>query len=113
MNDYLYVYDLVDDIYFISENAMTRFRLPANMFDHATEILKKFVYPEDFPRLEEDLNHVVTGLSDQHNLVYRWISINGHAVWINCRGHVICSKDGTPQLLIGCINEIGKKTNCR
>lgn len=109
MNDYLYVYDLVDDIYFISENAMTRFRLPANMFDHATETLKKFVYPEDFPRLEEDLNHVVTGLSDQHNLVYRWISINGHAVWINCRGHVICSKDGTPQLLIGCINEIGKK----
>ena len=109
MNDYLYVYDLVEDVYFITENALSRFKMSGNILSNATDTFKSFVYPDDLQRLMEDLNRIARGESDCHNIIYRWISRQGFPIWINCRGSLIRSEDGTPQLMIGCINEIGKK----
>ena len=48
MDDYLYVLDLQNDFYCISENATVRFNIPQNEFSNAVEVFKDFVYPEDF-----------------------------------------------------------------
>ncbi|MGN0351948.1 MAG: EAL domain-containing protein [Roseburia sp.] len=109
MDDYLYIYDMKNDLYCISENALERFAVPAKEFHHVWENHKKFVYDEDLDILKKDLDRVQSGSIDFHNLEYRWLDWEEHPVWINCRGYVTKDENGKPEFLIGCINEIGKK----
>lgn len=55
MHDYLYVYDLTGDAYFIAEPALSRFRLPDCLFHNVVSTLATFVYPEDNDMLAADL----------------------------------------------------------
>ena len=109
MNDYLYVFDIVNDTYFITEGALSRFALNSNIFTHVNEVLRTIVHEDDFDMLSEDLAEMIQGLKDEHNLQYRWLGIDGSPIWINCRGRVIRSSDGTTLMMIGCINEIGNR----
>ncbi len=109
MDDYLYVYDLKEDRYKISEHAMERFNLPCSEFQKVLETHKKFVFEADYQLLVDDLEGCINGTVDFHNLKYRWLNRALQPVWINCRGRVIRDENGSPLYLIGCINEIGKK----
>lgn len=112
MNDNLYVYDILNDTYYISEGATERFAVPGSFFHNVLEEHKKFVYPDDFPTLEADLKLIISGKKSEHNLNYRWLSkADGSPIWINCRGRLIKTDSGRPHLFIGCINEIGKRQN--
>ena len=109
MDDYLYVFDAQNDQYYISKKAMKRFALPSFQFTHVLDTLRKFVYEEDIEMLEADLEKVMSGEKLEHNLTYRWMSVDGEPIWINCRGRIIIGADGKPQFLVGCINEVGTK----
>lgn len=109
MDDFLYVYNVPKDYYYISPNSMDRFMIPAYRFHHVLENMKSFVFPEDYPLLIEDLKQLADGKKDFHNLQYRWMDKNGKAVWVNCRGRLLMDEEGKPEFLVGCINEIGKK----
>ncbi len=107
MNDYLYVMDLTHDVYFITENALNRFALPANTFSDTRNTFRSFVHSEDIDMLLADLDEIISGKKDEHNLKYRWLGVDGYPVWINCRGNLLLTAAGTPHLMFGCINEIG------
>lgn len=107
MDDYLYVYDLKNDYYYISPSAVKRFLLPAYQFNHVPETHNQFVYPEDIPLLQKDLAEVADGQKDSHNLHYRWLGRDGQPLWINCRGRIVRDADGIPSYMAGCINETG------
>lgn len=107
MDDYLYIYDMPGDQYCISSNAMERFPLEKNCFDHVVEELEKLVYPPDFPGLNEEIEQIQRKEKKFHNMQYRWVNKAGEAIWINCRGSVLPDAQGNPKLLVGCINEIG------
>ena len=109
MDDYLYVFDAQNDQYYISKKSMKRFALPSFQFTHVLDTLRKFVYEEDIEMLEADLEKVMSGEKLEHNLTYRWMSVDGEPIWINCRGRIIIGADGKPQFLVGCINEVGTK----
>lgn len=109
MDDYLYVFDVQNDQYYISKKAMKRFALPSFQFTHVLDTHRKFVYEEDVEMLEVDLEKVMSGEKLEHNLTYRWMSVDGEPIWINCRGRIIIGADGKPQFLVGCINEVGTK----
>lgn len=109
IDDYIYILDIQNDVYCISENAMERFPVPFKQFDNVTETLRTFVYPNDWEILQQDLDRIMKKETKFHNLQYRWLDKEGNAVWINCRGRVICDDSGEPEFLVGCINEIGKK----
>ena len=51
MDDYLYVYDLQEDYYRISEHATERFCLPGDSFSNAAEMHRQFVDPHDVDML--------------------------------------------------------------
>ncbi len=109
MDDYLYVYDMKQDRYYISERALGRFHISDNEFHSVNEILKNFVHQEDFPMLSEDLDKMAKGEKEYHNLQYRWLGKKGESIWINCRGKIIRDEMDMPAFMIGCINEIGKR----
>ena len=109
MDDYLYVFDVQNDQYYISKKSMKRFALPSFQFTHVLDTHRKFVYEEDIEMLEADLEKVMSGEKLEHNLTYRWMSVDGEPLWINCRGRIIIGADGKPQFLVGCINEVGTK----
>lgn len=108
MDDYLYVYDFLNDFYYISPQAVKRFALPSHQFHDVLANHKKFVYPVDLYDLQEDLTLMISGKKDFHNMQYRWLSTTGEPIWINCRGYVIKDKEN-PSYMVGCINEIGVK----
>lgn len=108
MNDYLFVYDITGDSYCISPSAVERFIVPGATFSNVRENLRKFIYEEDIPLLDQDINELLEQGKEFHNLCYRWLGYDKKPIWINCRGKLIYKEDGT-QYLVGCINEIGVK----
>ena len=58
MNDYIYVYDLIDDYYVISEHAVERFILPEDKFYDAAAKHKEFVYEDDYEMLSKELQDI-------------------------------------------------------
>lgn len=107
-DDYPYVYDFINDFYYISPNAARRFAMPRHCFRNVVETLRTFVYPSDFEPLQKDLDEVLSGVKDMHNMQYRMLNTDGEPIWINCRGHVV-KTDGKPSYMVGCINEIGTR----
>lgn len=109
MDDYPYVLDLENDIYYISEKAKDRFCMPGNYFKNAGKTLELFVHPDDMGCLSKDLDLMVSGAKQSHNITYRWLGKKKEPIWINCRGRVLCEDDGRPKYMIGCVNEVGRK----
>ncbi len=109
MDDHLYIMDIKNDLYSISESAVDRFNIPGAEFKNASEELMKFTYIEDRMALNEDILQIVRKEKDFHNMQYRWLDKEGKPIWINCRGRVLYDDAGEPEFLVGCINEIGKK----
>lgn len=105
-DDYPYVYDFINDFYYISPNATKRFAMSSHSFHDVVSHLRLFVHPLDFDILQKDLDEVISGIKDSHNLQYRMINTQGEPVWINCRGHIV-KENGKPSYMVGCINEIG------
>lgn len=108
MDDFLYAYDMVNDVYCISADAVKRFRMPAQVFENAGEELRKVVFYADYEELNADLQRMKAGEKDAHSMEYRWLDNDGNAVWINCRGVAIRNRAGKTCYMVGCINEIGK-----
>ena len=109
MDDYLYVYDLQNDYYRISEHATERFCLPGDSFEDATAKHRQFVDANDIEMLIKEINEIKSGKKKFHDLYYRWLDRKHQSIWINCRGRVIDDENGNPHFLIGCINEIGER----
>ncbi len=109
MDDHLYIMDIKNDLYSISESAVERFNIPGSEFKNASEELMKFTYIDDRMALNEDILQIVRKEKDFHNMQYRWLDKEGKPIWINCRGRVLYDDEGEPEFLVGCINEIGKK----
>ena len=108
MDDYLYYCDLQKDMYYISPKALERFAIPSNFFTNVIETHRQFVHEEDIDMLVADLQKMVSGESDYHNIEYRWIGKDGQPIWINCCGRALKDREGKPACLVGCVNEIGK-----
>jgi len=106
MDDYPYFYDISKDLYYISEKALERFALPTNEFTNVTETHKQFVYEEDIDMLLAELQKMVSGEEDSHDIEYRWLGKDGQPIWINCRGRVIKDENGKSKYMLGCVNEI-------
>ena len=106
-DDYLFIYDVNDDYYYISPHALSRFALPSQCFHDVLNAHSKFVYPPDIETLQTDLSEIISGKKDFHNLEYRWKDLEGNPVWINCRGRITTADNGH-SIMVGCINEIGK-----
>jgi diguanylate cyclase (GGDEF)-like protein len=108
MDDYIFIYDVTHDNYYISPSAVARFNLPASEFKNVIKMHETFVYPDDFSYFKAELEDLLSGKKEAHDLLYRWISVNNEAVWVNSRGTLIKGDNGDTYI-IGCINDVGKQ----
>ena len=109
MDDYLYIFDLQNDTFEISQSAVERFNMSKNVLTDAANEVMKVVYEEDRRMLAKHLADICEGRENVHNLHYRWLDKEGTPVWINCRGIVINDPQGKAEYLVGCLNETGNK----
>ncbi len=105
-DDYLFLQEIATDKVWFSKLISKRYCLQDKGEDHCcVQDMVQIVYPNDRRALEEDLNRIVRGESDVHNMEYRWVDRNGDIVWISCRGRVVCDKNGTPLFLMGRVSD--------
>lgn len=106
-DNYQYVMDVAQNIYYISPAVLERFDLKTNELENALEEIMNVVAPEDREELTEDLQALVAEHKVYHDMSYRWISVDGVYKWINCRGEMLKDEDGS-LVFTGTINEIGR-----
>ena len=99
IDDYLYIFDLQNNTFEISQSAVKRFNMSKNVLTDAANEVMKVVYEEDRRMLAKHLADICEGREKVHNLHYRWLDKEGMPVWINCRGIVI-----NDQHVIGIMN---------
>ena len=109
MDDYLYIFDLRNNIFEISQSAVKRFHISQNLLADATNEVMKVVYEEDRRMLAKHLADICEGREKVHRHQDRWLDKKGLPVWVNCRGIVIDDQQGKAEYLIGCLNETGNK----
>ena len=109
MDDYLYIFDLQNNIFEISQSAVERFNMSKNVLTDAANEVMKVVYEEDRRMLAKHLADICEGREKVHNLHYRWLDKEDMPVWINCRGIVIDDSQGNAQYLVGCMKETGNQ----
>ena len=109
MDDYLYIFDLQNNTFEISQSAVKRFNMSKSLLTDAANEVMKVVYEEDRRMFTKHLADICEGREMVHNLHYRWLDKEGMPVWINCRGIVIDDQQGRAEYLVGCLNETGNK----
>ena len=109
MDDYLYIFDLQNNIFEISQSAVERFNIPSNILTDMSNEVMKVVYEGDREMLAKHLADICEGREKVHNLHYRWLDKEGMPVWINSRGIVVNDQQGNAEYLVGCLNETGNK----
>lgn len=107
-DDYLYILDLTNDKAIYSKSITNVFALDSEEFSNATQELVKVVHPDDIDMLMNDIEAGSNGRKEEHNLEYRWKTVDGVYVAISCRGQYVISHG--VKYLIGRISEIGKKS---
>lgn len=106
---YIFIYDMINDVYTISKKVMDTFDFDEYSFPDATNNLKKVIYEQDFPALEKNLSDIKNGISEVHDMEYRWYNRERKPVWIACKGKVVKNEVEHKLFLIGTVTEIGKK----
>lgn len=105
---YLYILDLTSNVYMIPEKLTKRVALNSTRIENCMEKLKEVIHPSDWSMLEADIKRCISGEQEIHDLEYRWLDRDNRVIWISCKGTVITDAGGH-RLLIGKINELGRK----
>lgn len=108
-DDYLFIFDFILDEYAISESAVETFMLESSEFGNASEVILQVCYPEDRKILLENFQGIMNGTVREHDMEYRWLSRNGHPIWISCRGQIVYNADGQAKYMVGRITELGRR----
>lgn len=105
-DDFIFVFDLKNNHYTISKNALEVYNLPSNAFYNASEAIMSIVHPDDRAMLLEDLGQINDGIKNTHNLEYRWIDKHDKVTWISCRGKVV---DEEGKIFFGRISRLDQR----
>ena len=105
-DDYIFIFDLINDYYSISKRALDVYDLPDEAFINASEHIMKIVHPDDRDMLSEDLAQIKNGEKDVHNLEYRWLDRDGKITWISCRGKIV---DSEGKIFVGRVTRLDRK----
>ncbi|MCC0663660.1 bifunctional diguanylate cyclase/phosphodiesterase [Clostridioides sp. ZZV15-6597] len=107
--DYIFFWDINRNKFKISSAIFDEFNLSKDMDSDVVNCWSKTVYPDDVKVWKDDIQALVDGKKDEHNLEYRLINKYEEVVWISCRGKAYVSDDQKTIIIVGRIKNIGEK----
>nr|UWI50911.1 GGDEF and EAL domain-containing protein [Clostridioides difficile] len=107
--DYIFFWDINKNIFKISSSIFDEFNLSKDIEYDVINCWSKIIYPEDVQVWKDDIQTVLNGEKDEHNLEYRLINKYEEIVWISCRGKAYVSDDKKTIIMVGRIKNIGEK----
>ncbi|MCC0717914.1 GGDEF and EAL domain-containing protein [Clostridioides sp. ZZV14-6105] len=107
--DYIFFWDINRNKFKISSAIFDEFNLSKDMDSDVVNCWSKIVYPDDVKVWKDDIQALVDGKKDEHNLEYRLINKYEEVVWISCRGKAYVSDDQKTIIIVGRIKNIGEK----
>jgi PAS domain S-box-containing protein len=93
--------NLEDQTVFFSYNWMGMLGFKPFEFEHTYENWKKLVHPEDFKKIEIDLNNYIEGKINIYEGIGRLKHKKGHYVWVKYGGLIKKNTDNKPIKIIG------------
>lgn len=107
--DYIFFWDINKNNFKISSSIFDEFNLSKDIEYDVINCWSKIIYPEDVQAWKDDIQTVLNGEKDEHNLEYRLINKYEEIVWISCRGKAYVSDDKKTTIMVGRIKNIGEK----
>ncbi|MBQ8498135.1 MAG: EAL domain-containing protein [Clostridia bacterium] len=105
-DDFLFIYNIEkDEIQFFGNINQTYALRNHDSLKNTTTELIAVVHPADRKKLKNDLELIISGEKNYHNLDYRWITLEGKTVWINSRGTVLRNENGNEPVMLGRVSE--------
>ncbi|UWD48362.1 GGDEF and EAL domain-containing protein [Clostridioides difficile] len=107
--DYIFFWDINKNNFKISSSIFDEFNLSKEIEYDVINCWSKIIYPEDVQVWKDDIQTVLNGEKDEHNLEYRLVNKYEEIVWISCRGKAYVSDDKKTIIMVGRIKNIGEK----
>ncbi|MDB0438758.1 GGDEF domain-containing protein [Clostridioides difficile] len=107
--DYIFFWDINKNNFKISSSIFDEFNLSKDIEYDVINCWIKIIYPEDIQVWKDDIQTVLNGEKDEHNLEYRLVNKYKEIVWISCRGKAYVSDDKKTIIMVGRIKNIGEK----
>lgn len=107
--DYIFFWDINRNKFKISSAVFDEFNLSKDVDSDVVNCWSKIIYPDDVQVWKDDIQALIDGKKDEHNLEYRLINKYEEVVWISCRGKAYISEDKKTIVLVGRIKNIGEK----
>lgn len=107
-DSHVFVYDLKNDYFSVSESALDVFMFDRTNFENARESVRGVVYPKDWEKIKQELEEIIAREKIQFDLEFRIMNAQQEIVWVSGRGRAVCDENGENALLVGCISELGK-----
>ena len=105
-DDYLFLLDVKNDKNWFFGDVEKNYNLiKEDNRINTTEEMMNIIHPADRKKVSDDIEELVQGKKDVHDMEYRWVNKNGQSVWISCRGKVIKDEEGKPFVMIGRVSE--------
>lgn len=108
-DDYLFLWDIKNGTFYISENAFEDLDIDREIETDVVAGWSRIMVPEDLAVWLEDMERIQKGGRDYHDMEYRVRNKSGRIIWVSCRGTVKKDNQNNPLFMIGRISNIGRQ----
>lgn len=108
-DDYIYMWDIADDYFYISPRLMDKCDLPDSRIHGVLSVWDGLLHPKDADSFKESIRQLLDGETNLHNMDYRLRTKAGDYEWFNCRGKVMPGEDGAPEYLFGVLSLVNER----
>lgn len=106
-NRYIYACNMRTNISRWSLNAIKEFDLPGEYMFDAGSIWLERIHPDDRAAYIRDIEAVLSGRKQYHNMQYRALNSKGFYVMCSCDGYVLKGEGEEPDIFVGTITNHG------
>ena len=95
---YFFYGDMLDNVFFISENLRDEFGFPSNLVYNFIPLLEQRIYKPDRQMHVDDTHSMFEEKRTAHSIRYRIYNKDGELIWIHCRGILKWNENQTQAL---------------